>query len=148
MKINRQTIFVLLVGLIATALGIPNYNLSFNEPAQAVAFADVQKGKEKCDLKVIVKADVLLSHTIEVHPDSEGLPGGFTAVDKDFAQLDQLVLASTEDTDEDILSRLKSPAPKHFVIGEVLDYSLRVVEKSNCIKLPPQKPLPDAPTKD
>lgn len=148
LKFNKQTVFILAVGALASLIGIPDYNLSFDEKAEPVAFLDVHQGKEKCELKVIVKADVLLSHPVEIHAESGAVPGAYTAVDKDFAQLDQLITASTEDSEEDILARLKSPAPNHFIIGEVLSYSMRVVEKFNCVKNPPQKPLPDAPTKD
>lgn len=146
---SKTNIFVLvcvaaaIVGIIWTIAGIVS-----PPAAQAQTLVELKNDNATCDLKVIVKADVLLAHPIEIHPDNNAMPGGYTAVDKDYFRLDQLIAATTEDSDKDILSRLKSPAPEHFVIGEILSYSLRVVEKSNCVRNPPQKPLPDAPQKN
>ena len=79
---------------------------------------------EDCQDLATVRAWVLLTYVAEVHPDRAGLPDGYTAVIKIPFLIEQVVPITFKEIDESILSKLRSPWPDDYLIGQVKSYEI------------------------
>jgi len=80
-----------------------------------------------------------------VHPDRPGLPGGYTAVIKIPFEVKQIVPFTFKETDESILSKLRSPWPDDYLIGQVKSYQITRKFCKETPEQPQDKPAPKKP---
>ena len=132
-KINFSALLLMLLfGLL----------LSSCEQEQAPqGFADVPR----CQDIATVQAWVFLTYVAEVHPDRPGLPSGYTAAIKIPFQITQVVPIKFKESDESILSKLRSPWPDDYLIGQIKSYEITRKFCKETPEQPQDKPGPKKP---
>ncbi len=91
LPISKKSIFVAIVAILASVLGIGNYELLLNEPQQSTIEQQMQnepltlfdlnelKADEKCTYTFVVTADAILSKTVSLEKESNAIPCGCLA---------------------------------------------------------------------
>lgn len=101
----------------------------------------------ECQDLATVEAWVFLTYVAEVHPDRPGLPSGYTAAIKVPLQITQVVPIKFKESDESILSKLRSPWPDDYLIGQIKSYKITRKFCKETPEQPQDKPNPKNPSK-